>query len=72
MQPLYFDIDPNQKETYKIVQEPVNFLTRVLESVHPAITTNNYLTGKPKRKKDPRAKINNSTVLQDFFGALNY
>ena len=72
MQPLYFDIDPTQKETYKIIQEPVNFLTRVLDSVHTAITTNNYLTRKTKRKKNPDAKINDSMVLQDFFGALNY
>jgi hypothetical protein len=69
---LYFDIDPTQKENYKIKKEPVNFLTRVLESVNTVIDVTTDLTRKTIRKKDPRAKKNRSMVMQDFFGALNY
>ena len=76
MQPLYFGIDPTHEENYKIKKDPVNFLTRVLDSVldsvHTVIDPKNYLAVKTKRKKNARAKINGSTVLQDFFGALNY
>ena len=72
MQPLYFDIDPTHEENYKTKKDPVNFLTRVLDSVHTVIGAKNYLAGKYKRKKNPGAKINDSMILQDFFGALNY
>ena len=72
MQLLYFDIDLTQKETYKTKNEPVNFLTSVLDSVHTAIAAKNYLAVKYTRKKNTDAKINDSMVMQDFFGALNY
>ncbi|MEO6540839.1 MAG: hypothetical protein ABIN74_07625 [Ferruginibacter sp.] len=70
MQPLYFDIDPTDKAFYKN-EKPVNF-TALHELGHAATTIKNFLTGKTIGKKNAGAKTNDSSILQDFFGALNY
>jgi hypothetical protein len=77
MSSLYFDIDLTQKENHRTKKEPVNFLTRVLESVHSAIDTVATAIDVKKVKRKPlkkryRGKKDENDELQDFFGALNY
>lgn len=71
MQPLYFDIDPSDKAFYKTGKEPGSFVP-LQELEQAANTIKNFLTGKTNRKTNAGAKTNDSSILQDFFGALNY
>ncbi|MEO7306937.1 MAG: hypothetical protein ABIR78_10115 [Ferruginibacter sp.] len=71
MQALYFDIDPRDITNYKPENEHSVFKP-LHELGHAANSIKNFITGKSKSKSNPGAKTNDSTILQDFFGALNY
>ncbi|MEO6252848.1 MAG: hypothetical protein ABIO79_06065 [Ferruginibacter sp.] len=71
MRALYFDIDPGDITNYKTEKEPSHFKT-LHELGHAANNLKNFITGKTRNKKIPGAKTNDSSILQDFFGALNY